>query len=210
MPCGGGQVAVAGRLRLPALRRPAAQRNQDPRALSVHRLPAADVADCRDDLHGDQACAAELVRALYHLTQSKQGISSLELGRRLGVTQTTAWTVKHKLKQVMMERDAKKRLIGRLEMDDAYLGGHRSGGKPVCCVPCAVFSPLAGLDSRRDTPAAQPEEYETSCPGDLRQLAHQVADAHEAFGRHFPGAAIDQALIGAQLTGDGLLADEAH
>ena len=68
-------------------------------------------------------------RALYHLTQSKQGISSLELGRRLGVTQTTAWTVKHKLKQVMMERDAKKRLIGRLEMDDAYLGGHRSGGK---------------------------------------------------------------------------------
>src|SRR5512132_2922475 len=68
-------------------------------------------------------------RALYHLTQSKQGISSLELGRRLGVTQSTAWTVKHKLKQVMMERDAKKRLIGRLEMDDAHLGGQRSGGK---------------------------------------------------------------------------------
>src|SRR5512140_1266838 len=45
-------------------------------------------------------------RALYHLTQSKQGISSLELGRRLGVTQSTAWTVKHKLKQVMMERGA--------------------------------------------------------------------------------------------------------
>ena len=68
-------------------------------------------------------------RALYHLTQSKQGISSLELGRRLGVTQTTAWTAKHKLKQVMMERDATKRLIGRVEMDDAYLGGQRSGGK---------------------------------------------------------------------------------
>ena len=68
-------------------------------------------------------------RALYHLTQSKRGISSLELGRRLGVTQTTAWMVKHKLKQVMLERDAKKRLIGRVEMDDAYLGGQRSGGK---------------------------------------------------------------------------------
>src|SRR5512147_848906 len=68
-------------------------------------------------------------RALDHLTQSKRGISSLELGRRLGVTQTTAWTAKHKLKQVMLERDAKKRLIGRVEMDDAYLGGQRSGGK---------------------------------------------------------------------------------
>jgi ribosomal protein L37AE/L43A/transposase-like protein len=67
-------------------------------------------------------------RAMYHMTQTKQGISSLELGRRLGVTQTTAWKVKHKLKQVMMERDADQQLTGRVEMDDAYLGGERSGG----------------------------------------------------------------------------------
>jgi hypothetical protein len=56
-------------------------------------------------------------------------ISSIELGRRLGVTQTTAWKIKHKLKQVMVERDATKRLTGRVEIDDAYLGGERSGGK---------------------------------------------------------------------------------
>src|SRR5277367_6091780 len=68
-------------------------------------------------------------RAMYHLTQSKQGISSIELGRRLGVTQTTAWKIKHKLAQVMMERDASKRLTGRVELDDAYLGGERTGGK---------------------------------------------------------------------------------
>ena len=68
-------------------------------------------------------------RAMYHLTQSKQGISSIELGRRLGVTQTTAWKIKHKLKQVMMERDAGQQLTGRVEMDDAYLGGERTGGK---------------------------------------------------------------------------------
>ena len=68
-------------------------------------------------------------RAMYHLTQSKGGISSIELGRRLGVTQTTSWKIKHKLMQVMMERDATKRLTGRIEIDDAYLGGERSGGK---------------------------------------------------------------------------------
>src|SRR5437870_7621526 len=62
-------------------------------------------------------------RAMYHLTQSKGGISSIELGRRLGVTQTTAWKIKHKLMQAMMERDATKRLTGRIEIDDAYLGG---------------------------------------------------------------------------------------
>jgi hypothetical protein len=50
--------------------------------------------------------------------------------RRWVRTQTTAWKIKHKLKQVMLERDATKRLTGRIEIDDAYLGGERSGGKP--------------------------------------------------------------------------------
>ena len=48
---------------------------------------------------------------------------------RLGVTQNTAWKLEHKLMQVMMERDAGKRLTGRVEIDDASLGGGRSGGK---------------------------------------------------------------------------------
>ena len=65
--------------------------------------------------------------AMYHLTQSKQGISSLELSRRLGITQNAAWKMKHKLAQVMLERNATKRLKGKVQMDDAYLGGERSG-----------------------------------------------------------------------------------
>ena len=68
-------------------------------------------------------------RAQYHITQSKQGISSIELGRRLGVRQKTAWSIKHKLQQVMFERDAGKKLTGRIEIDDAYIGGERIGGK---------------------------------------------------------------------------------
>jgi transposase-like protein len=68
-------------------------------------------------------------RAMYHMTQTKQGISSLELSRRLGVSYNTAWKIRHKIAQVMMERDASKQLEGRVEMDDAYLGGQRSGGK---------------------------------------------------------------------------------
>ena len=68
--------------------------------------------------------------AIYHLTQSKGGISSLELARRLGVRQPTAWLVKHKLMRAMAAREAAKpKLAGRVEMDDAYLGGERSGGK---------------------------------------------------------------------------------
>jgi transposase-like protein len=66
-------------------------------------------------------------KAMYLMTQSKKGISSIELGRRLGVTQTTAWTLKHKLAQVMIERNAVKRLEGEVQMDDAYIGGLHPG-----------------------------------------------------------------------------------
>jgi transposase-like protein len=68
--------------------------------------------------------------AIYHLTQGKNGISSIELARRLGVRQPTAWLVKHKLMRAMAAREAAKpKLSGRVEVDDAYLGGQRPGGK---------------------------------------------------------------------------------
>ena len=67
--------------------------------------------------------------AMYLITQTKQGISSIELGRRLGTTQTTAWKIKTKLAEVMRLSNDDEPLEGRVEMDDAYLGGQRSGGK---------------------------------------------------------------------------------
>lgn len=67
------------------------------------------------------------LRAIYHMTQSKGSISGLELARRLGVAQNTAWKISHKLMQVMHEREAHKKLTGRVEMDDAYIGGKRAG-----------------------------------------------------------------------------------
>jgi transposase-like protein len=68
--------------------------------------------------------------AIYHLTQSKGGVSSIELGRRLGVKQGTAWLMEHKLMRAMASREAAEpKLSGRVEVDDAYLGGERPGGK---------------------------------------------------------------------------------
>ena len=65
--------------------------------------------------------------AIYHLSQSKGGMSSVELARRLGTRQPTAWLIKHKLMAAMVAREAEKpRLAGRVEVDDAYLGGERS------------------------------------------------------------------------------------
>ena len=67
--------------------------------------------------------------AIHLIVTAKNGISSVELGRRLGVKQPTAWAVKHKIMAVMARREGETRLTGRVEMDDAYLGGVRSGGK---------------------------------------------------------------------------------
>lgn len=67
--------------------------------------------------------------AMYLLTQSKNGISAMDLKRQLGVSYNSAWMLKHKLMQVMREREDSQPLRGIVELDDAYLGGETSGGK---------------------------------------------------------------------------------
>jgi transposase-like protein len=71
-------------------------------------------------------------QGMYLLTQSKNSISGLELARQLGVRPDTASLMRHKLMSVMAERDDDIKLDGRVEMDDAVLGGAQSvldGGK---------------------------------------------------------------------------------
>ncbi|AAW76608.1 transposase [Xanthomonas oryzae pv. oryzae KACC 10331] len=41
----------------------------------------------------------------------------------------TAWPMKHKLMQAMTQREANRKLGGIVQLDDAYLGGERNGGK---------------------------------------------------------------------------------
>lgn len=67
--------------------------------------------------------------ALFLVTQTKNGISALELKRLLGVSYCTAWSINHKLMQVMKERDDSQPLAGIIQLDDAYWGGERHGGK---------------------------------------------------------------------------------
>lgn len=67
--------------------------------------------------------------AIYLISQAKTGLSSLALKRQLGVSYPTAWLMHHKLMQVMADREARYRLEGNVQVDDAYLGGERTGGK---------------------------------------------------------------------------------
>ena len=74
-------------------------------------------------------------QALYLMTQDKKGCSAMKLHRHLGISYNAVWRMRHKLMQVMMERDRVHPLGGSVQLDDAYLGGDRSGGKRGCGPP---------------------------------------------------------------------------
>lgn len=65
---------------------------------------------------------------IYLITQAKDGISSLNLARTIGISPNAALRMKHKLQQVMKERDDSQPLYGLLLMDDAYWGGKKRDG----------------------------------------------------------------------------------
>mgnify|MGYP003525270549 CR=1 FL=1 len=67
--------------------------------------------------------------AIYLISQAKTGLSALALRRHLGVSYPTAWLMHHKLMQAMAAREARYVLEGKVQVDDAYLGGERVGGK---------------------------------------------------------------------------------
>lgn len=67
--------------------------------------------------------------AFYLIGQAKNGISSLELSRHLGVAYNTAWLLHNKILRAMTEREEAYVLRGKIQIDDAYLGGERLGGK---------------------------------------------------------------------------------
>jgi len=67
--------------------------------------------------------------AIYALTSTKTNVAALELMRTLGVCYRTAWRLKHKIMQAMTDREETRQLAGFVQLDDAYLGGERNGGK---------------------------------------------------------------------------------
>ncbi|MCL1527201.1 IS1595 family transposase [Xanthomonas nasturtii] len=69
------------------------------------------------------------MQAIYLLTSSKTNVAALELKRHLGVNYKAAWRMKHKIMQAMVEREEPRKLSGFVQIDDAYLGGERTGGK---------------------------------------------------------------------------------
>ncbi len=63
-------------------------------------------------------------QAVYEISTSKKGISSKELGTRIGVSQKTGWLMNHKIRNMLA--DTAPKLLGETDMvqaDETYVGG---------------------------------------------------------------------------------------
>ncbi|WP_193189051.1 IS1595 family transposase [Nisaea sediminum] len=67
--------------------------------------------------------------AIFLFVTTRHGVSGKELERQLGVTYKTAWRMGQQIRQLMEQAEIKDLFRGHVELDEAYVGGKRSGGK---------------------------------------------------------------------------------
>src|ERR1043166_3714784 len=60
--------------------------------------------------------------AIWLIANAKNGISSLELHRSLGITQKSAWFLLHRIRKAMQDGSFRK-LSGSVEVDETFIGG---------------------------------------------------------------------------------------
>lgn len=60
--------------------------------------------------------------AMWLIVNAKNGISSYEVARSIGVTQKTAWFMMHRIR-LALQRKSIKKLTGDVEADETYIGG---------------------------------------------------------------------------------------
>jgi transposase-like protein len=61
--------------------------------------------------------------ATWMLTNCKNGVSSCEIARDLGVTQKTAWFMLHRIRLALQDEHFGGKLRGEVEVDETFIGG---------------------------------------------------------------------------------------
>jgi transposase-like protein len=61
--------------------------------------------------------------AMWMIANDKNGISSYEVGKGLGVTQKTAWFMMHRIRLALQDEQGGGKLGGEVEVDETFIGG---------------------------------------------------------------------------------------
>ena len=74
-------------------------------------------------MEGSKVGYQDWILAMFLLTTSLKGVSSMKLHRDLGITQKTAWFLAHRIRAALSEN--KTGFTGPVEIDETYMGGKR-------------------------------------------------------------------------------------
>jgi transposase len=105
---------------------------------SFHKLAERRAYSCAQCGHHVYPCAGTIFQdsrtslqvwfyAIYLFIATRHGVSGKELQRTLGVTYKTAWRMGQQIRTLMGNANEFAMLKGHVEVDEAYIGGHRSG-----------------------------------------------------------------------------------
>jgi len=72
--------------------------------------------------------------AIWLLANAKNGISSYDLHRAIGITQKSAWFLLHRVRLAMQSEDGGT-LSGKVEVDETYIGGRLATCTPPSASP---------------------------------------------------------------------------
>jgi transposase-like protein len=81
---------------------------------------------------------------MWMLSADRNGVSSCEVARAIGVTQKTAWFMLHRLR-LAMQAESFEKMTGEVEADQTYIGGKTRRG-----VPLAIRIGRAGKQAKMD------------------------------------------------------------
>ena len=79
--------------------------------------------------HRSRVSLSNWFYVFFQITHAKTSISSLKLCRQSGLNYNTVHLMRHKIMEMMIKGEECFKLEGRVEIDDAYLGGKKKGGK---------------------------------------------------------------------------------
>jgi len=105
---------------------------------TFHRLTWRPAYSCAHCGHHVYPCAGTVFQdsrtslqvwfyTVYLFVTTRHGVSGKELQRSLGVTYKTAWRIGQQIRKLMDTADGEGILRGHIEIDEAYVGGHRPG-----------------------------------------------------------------------------------
>lgn len=140
---------------------------------------------CDTLFHGSKVSLQKWFLAIFYISSDKGGVSALRLSKLISVSWKTAFRMLRKIRKAMGNRDSIYGLDGTVELDDAYLGGKKTGkrgrgadGKASILVACENNGGYPGFIAMKVIGSVSKEEIELFTKEHIRPSATVRTDGY--------------------------------